>query len=128
MKTFEPLDNELTGKVIASAIKVHSELGPGLLENAYEECLFYELKESGLSVRKQVPMPLVYSNVKLEIGYRLDILVEDKLVVEVKAVEALNDVHLAQILTYMKLSGCRLGLLLNFNVALLKNGIKRVVL
>lgn len=98
------------------------------MESAYEECLFYEIVKVGISVKKQKPMPLVYEDVKLDIGYRIDLLVENKLVVEIKSVEALNDVHLAQILTYMKLSDCKLGLLINFNVKLLKNGIKRVIL
>ena len=120
-------ENELSEKIIGAAIKVHKNLGPGLLESAYEECLFYELKKLNLSVEKQKPMPLIYEDVKLDIGYRIDLLVENLVVIELKSVEALNDVHLAQILTYLKLSGCKLGLLLNFNVALLKNGIKRVV-
>jgi GxxExxY protein len=105
---------------------VHTELGPGLLENAYEECLFYELVQVGLKTEKQKALPLVYYKVKLETGYRIDLLVENKVVVEIKAVEALNDVHLAQVLTYLKLSKCKLGLLINFNVKSLKNGIKRV--
>jgi len=120
-------ENELSEKIIGAAIKVHKNLGPGLLESAYEECLFYELKKLNLSVEKQKPMPLIYDEVKLDIGYRIDLLVENLVVIELKSVEALNDVHLAQMLTYLKLSGCKLGLLLNFNVALLKNGIKRVV-
>lgn len=120
-------ENELTGRIIGLAIDVHSKLGPGLLESAYQECLFYELIESGLSVEKEKPMPLVYKDVKLECGYRIDLLVQNKIVIEVKSVEALNDVHLAQTLTYMKLGGYKLGLLINFNVALLKDGIKRVV-
>jgi GxxExxY protein len=106
---------------------VHKTLGPGLLENAYEECLFYELKQSGLFIERQKALPLVYESVKLELGYRVDLLVENKLIVELKAVEAINDVHLAQVLTYLKLSNCKLGLLINFNVSLLKNGIKRVI-
>lgn len=121
-------ENALSNKIINCAMKVHSGLGPGLLESAYEECLFFELKESGLNVRKQVPMPLIYSSVKMDIGYRIDILVEDKVVIEVKAVDAFSDVHLAQVITYLKLSNCRLGMLLNFNVSRMKNGIKRVVL
>jgi GxxExxY protein len=97
------------------------------LESAYEECLFYELKKTGLWVEKQKPVPLIYEEVKLEVGYRIDILLENKLVIEAKAVDVLNDIHLAQILTYLKLSNCKLGLLINFNVILIKNGIKRVV-
>ena len=121
------IENELSNKIIGLAIKVHNNLGPGLLESAYEECLFYEINKAGLHAEKQKPMPLVYENVKLDCGYRIDLMVEGKLVVEVKSAEALNDVHLAQVLTYLKLSGCKLGLLINFNVALLKNGIKRVI-
>ena len=120
-------ENEISKVIFDSALKVHKNLGPGLLESAYEECLFYELRKSGLNVVKQKPLPLVYEEVNLEIGYRLDLLVENKVIIEVKAVEALNDVHLAQILTYLKLSDCKLGLLINFNVALIKNGIRRVV-
>jgi GxxExxY protein len=120
-------ENELSEKIIGAAIKVHKALGPGLLESAYEECLFYEIKKLNLHVEKQKPMPLIYDEVKLDIGHRIDLLVENLIVIELKSVEALNDVHLAQTLTYLKLSSCKLGLLLNFNVALLKNGIKRVV-
>ncbi|MGV8945350.1 MAG: GxxExxY protein [Lutibacter sp.] len=98
-----------------------------MLESAYEECLFYELQKSGLNIQKQKALPLIYEEVKLEIGYRIDIIVENKVIIEVKAVEALNNVHLAQLLTYLKLSDCKLGLLINFNVSLIKNGIKRVV-
>ena len=120
-------ENELSQRVIGLAIKVHRNLGPGLLESAYEECLFYELKKAGVYVEKQKAMPLVYDDVKLDIGYRMDLFVEQKLVIEIKSVESLNDVHLAQVLTYLKLSKSKLGLLINFNVTLLKNGIKRVV-
>ncbi len=120
-------ENELANKVIGIAIGVHRVLGPGLLESAYQECLRYKLEESGLSVEKEKPMPLVFESVKLDCGYRIDLLIENRLVIEVKSVEALNDVHLAQILTYMKLGNFKLGLLINFNVALLKNGIKRVI-
>ena len=115
-------------QVLDCAFKVHSELGPGLLESAYEQCLKYELTKVGLKVESQKPMPLVYKEVKLDIGYRLDLLVENKVVIEVKAVESLNDVHLAQILTYQKLANCKLGLLVNFNVKSLKDGIKRVII
>ena len=114
--------------VLDCAFKVHSELGPGLLESAYEECLFYELTQTGLNIVKQKPMPLIYHEVKLDVGYRIDILVENEIVIEIKSVETLNDVHMAQILTYMKLSNCKLGLLVNFNVKYLKQGIKRVIL
>jgi len=120
-------ENELSEKIIGAAIKVHKNLGPGLLESAYEECLYYELEKLQLKIEKQKPMPLIYENVKLDIGYRIDIMVEDKVVIEIKSVEAINDVHLAQILTYLKLSNSKLGLLINFNVRLLKNGIRRVV-
>jgi len=119
-------ENELTKTIIGCAMKVHTILGPGLLESAYEECLFYELKKSGLKVEKQKPLPLIYEEVKLECGYRIDIIVENKIIVEIKSVESLNDLHLAQILTYLKLSKCKYGLLMNFNVLHLKNGIKRV--
>jgi GxxExxY protein len=119
-------ENEISEKVIGCAIQVHRELGPGLLESSYQECLYFELIQSGLLVEKQKPLPLVYKEVKLECGYRLDLIVENKVVIEVKAVEALNDVHMAQILTCLKLSKCRLGLLMNFNVALMKDGIRRV--
>jgi GxxExxY protein len=97
------------------------------LESAYEESLFYELKKYGLSVEKQKALPLIYEDVKLDIGYRIDLLVENKLIVEIKSVEALNDLHLAQILTYLKLSDCKLGLLINFNTVLFKNGVRRVI-
>jgi GxxExxY protein len=120
-------ENELATIVLDSAFEVHRCLGPGLLESSYEECLFFELKQSGLYVEKQKVLPLIYKEVKLDIGYRIDLLVENKLVIEIKAVDSLHDVHLAQILTYLKLSSCKLGLLINFNVALLKSGIKRVV-
>ena len=117
----------LSEKILKCAFKVHSELGPGLLESSYEECLYYELQQIGLQVEKQKALPLIYYEVKLDAGYRVDILVENKIVIEVKAVEALNDVHTAQVLTYLKLSECKVGLLMNFNVTSLKNGIKRLV-
>jgi GxxExxY protein len=120
-------ENEISKIVFDAALKVHQALGPGLLESAYEECLFYELKKSGLLIEKQKPLPLVYEEVKLEAGYRVDIIIENKFIVEIKAVDALNDIHLAQLLTYLKLSNCKLGLLINFNVPLIKNGIKRVI-
>ena len=121
-------EDQLSIIVIGLAINVHKNLGPGLLESAYEECLFYELNENNLFVEKQKPMPLIYKEVKLDCGYRIDLMVERKLILEIKSVEALNDVHLAQVLTYMKLSKCKLGLLINFNVKYLKDGIKRVIL
>ena len=120
-------ENELSNKVIGLAIEVHSGLGPGLLESAYKECLVYKIINAGIYAEKEKPLPLIFEEVKLECGYRIDILVENKLVIEVKSVEGLNDVHLAQVLTYMKLGNYKLGLLINFNVLLLKNGIKRVV-
>lgn len=120
-------ENQLSKIIFDCALKVHRTLGPGLLESSYEECLYYEIEKSGLKVIKQKPLPLIYEGVKLEIGYRVDLLVENKVIIEIKAVEALNDVHLAQVLTYLKLSDCKLGLLINFNVTLIKNGIRRVV-
>ena len=120
-------ENELSKIVFDSGLKVHRALGPGLLESAYEECLFYELMKSGVFVEKQKALPLIYEEVKMEIGYRTDLIIENKLIVEVKSVEALNDIHLAQVLTYLKLSKCKLGLLINFNVLLFKDGIKRVI-
>ena len=120
-------ENELSRIVFDCALKVHQALGPGLLESAYEECLVYELKKTGLFVEKQKALPLVYEEVRLDIGYRIDIIVENKLILEIKSVEALNDVHFAQLLTYLKLTNCKLGMLINFNVTLIKNGIKRVV-
>lgn len=119
-------ENEISEKIIGCAIQVHRELGSGLLESSYEECLYYELIQAGLLVEKQKPLPLVYKDVKLDCGYRLDLMVENKVVIEIKVVEALNDLHMAQILTYLKLTKCKLGLVMNFNVALMKNGIKRV--
>lgn len=120
-------ENEILTKVIGLAIDVHKALGPGLLESAYKECLYYKIIQSGLRAEKEKAMPLIYEEVKLECGYRIDILVENKVVIEVKAVEAINDVHMAQTLTYMKLGNYKLGSLINFNVVLLKNGIKRLV-
>jgi GxxExxY protein len=115
-------------KILDCSFTIHSELGPGLLESAYEECLYFELLQKGLIVYKQKPLPLVYKSVKLDAGYRIDLLVENSIIVEIKSVDTINDVHLAQTLTYMKLSGCKLGLLVNFNVRHLKDGIKRVIL
>jgi len=120
-------ENEISKVVFDCSLKVHKALGPGLLESAYEECLFYELKKTGLKIEKQKPLPLIYEDVKLEAGYRVDIIIEDKFIIEIKAVEALNGVHLAQLLTYLKLADCKLGMLINFNVTLIKNGIKRVI-
>jgi GxxExxY protein len=120
-------ENEIASNVIGLAIEVHKALGPGLLESAYKECLFYKIGQSGLSVEKEKAMPLVFERVKLECGYRIDLLVEKKFVIEIKSVDSLNDVHLAQTLPYLKLGNYRLGLLMNFNVVTLKNGIKRVI-
>ena len=120
-------ENDIAHKILGCAFEVHKALGPGLLESAYQECLCYKLQQSGLSIHKEKPMPLIFEGVTLECGYRIDILVENKVVIEIKSIDALNDVHLAQILTYMKLGNYKLGLLLNFNVALLKQGIKRVI-
>ena len=117
----------LTDKVIGLAIEVHRELGPGLLESAYEECLCYELDKSGLSFRRQVPLPVTYKEVRLECGYRMDVVVEEKLILELKTVEKLLRIHGAQLLTYLRLSGIKTGLLMNFNAALLKDGIQRMV-
>ena len=122
------IEEKLTQRILAAAFKVHSALGPGLLESSYLECYCYEMMRDGLRVEKQKPLPLIYHEVKLEIGYRIDLLIENKVIVEIKSVEALNDVHTAQLLTYLKLSGCRVGLLINFNVVHLKDGIKRFVL
>jgi GxxExxY protein len=121
-------ENELSKIVVDAAFSVHKELGPGLLESAYEHCLTHELIQREVEVQFQVPLPLVYKGIKLDCGYRLDLLIEKKLIVEVKSVEALNDIHMAQMLTYLRLSNCKLGLLLNFNAVLLKSGIKRVAL
>ena len=120
-------ENEISKIVIGFAIEVHKALGPGLLENTYQECLYYKLKKEGLKVEKEKPMPVIFEEVRLECGYRIDLLVEDKVVIELKSVEILNDVHVAQTLTYMKLGGYKLGLLINFNVPLLKYGVRRVV-
>lgn len=119
---------EIFKLILDCAFQVHTELGPGLFESTYEECLCYELRSAGLKVESQKPLPLMYKEIKLEAGYRIDLMVEDSIIVELKAVEELTDVHLAQVLTYLKLSKCKLGLLVNFNVKYLKNGIKRIIL
>jgi GxxExxY protein len=120
-------ENEIAKEIIKAAIEVHKTLGPGLLESAYQECIAYKLLSSGFFIEKEKPMPLVFEQVKLDCGYRIDILVEKKVVIEVKSVDALNDIHLAQTLTYLKLGDYKLGLLINFNVTLLKQGIRRVI-
>jgi len=120
-------ENELSKIIVDCALKVHKELGPGLLESTYEACLLFELQSTGLKVEQQKVLPVIYKDVKLDCGYRLDLLVENKVVIEIKSVESLNEVHMAQIITYLKLSGCRLGFLINFNVVLIKQDIRRVV-
>ena len=121
-------ENEIGTLILDAAFQVHKELGPGLLESSYEACLSYEASERGLLIETQLPLPVVYKEVKLDCGYRIDLRADKKVIVEIKSVEVLNDVHLAQVLTYMKLSGCKLGYLINFNVKQLKDGIRRVVL
>jgi GxxExxY protein len=120
------IENDLATTIIGRAIEVHRMLGPGLLESAYQKCLAYELISAGLYVEQEKPMPIVYKDVKLDHGYRIDLLIENKVVVEVKTVEGFTDVHTAQVLTYLKLGNYKLGLLINFHTALLKNGIKRI--
>lgn len=117
--------NKITEIIIGCAIEVHRNLGPGLLESTYEECLVYELEIAGLSCERQKPLPIIYKSIELNCGYRIDLLVENKVVVELKTVDCFNSVHEAQILTYMKLAEKEVGLLINFNVVLLKNGVKR---
>lgn len=120
-------ENEISSIIIGCAIDVHRAFGPGLLESAYRECLFYDLTEKGLWVVKEKPMPIVYKQVKLDHGYRMDLLVENKVVIELKRVEAISEVHVAQLLTYLKLGDYRLGLIINFQTKLLKDGIKRII-
>ncbi|MCB9075424.1 MAG: GxxExxY protein [Chitinophagales bacterium] len=120
-------ENDLAYKIIGLAVEVHNALGPGLLESAYQECLYYKINKEGLEVQKEKAIPLIYEEVKLDCGYRIDLLVENKLVIEIKSVETLNDIHLAQTLTYLKLGNYKLGLLMNFNTLLLKSGIKRII-
>lgn len=119
--------NCITEKIIGCAIEVHKHLGAGLLESTYEACLLYELQKAGLEVKTQVGLPLVYKEIKLEVGYRMDFLVENRVVVEIKSVEALSEVHIAQVLTYLRLANAPIGLLINFNVLRLKDGIKRLI-
>lgn len=120
-------ENQIAKIIVNSAYNVHLALGPGLLESAYEACLFYELKQAGLKVVSQVNLPVIYREIHLECGYRIDLLVEDSVIIEIKTVSELNNTHLAQAITYLKLSNCRLALLINFNVAKIKDGIRRVV-
>jgi GxxExxY protein len=119
--------DEITNRIIGAAIKVHRALGPGLLESAYEACLAFELAEIGLKIERQKPLPVIYRQVKLDCGYRIDILIENSVVVEIKVVDRLAPIHKAQLLSYLKLPGCKVGLLVNFNVKVLKNGIVRMV-
>ena len=119
--------NQVSGAIVNAAMKVHSAVGPGLLESAYEACLLHELRSLGLDVKSQVSLPVAYDGVKIDVGYRVDLLVEDAVIVELKAVETLLPIHQAKLLSYLKLSGKQVGLLINFNVAHLKNGIKRMV-
>lgn len=119
--------NQITETIIGAAIEVHKAIGPGLLESAYEACLAFEIHQRGLNVKTQVPLPVIYKDVQLDCGYRLDLLVEYRVIVELKAVETLNDVHKAQLLSYLKLSGLQVGLLINFNEKILKNGLVRLV-
>lgn len=121
------IENQISNIIIGCAIEVHRSLGPGLLESAYRECLRYDLVNNGFLVEREKAMPIVYKEIKLDHGYRMDLLVENKVVIEIKTVEALNDVHCAQLLTYLKLGHYKLGLLLNFRVNVLKNGIKRII-
>lgn len=125
MKTMT--ENEISNLIIGCAIEVHKQLGPGLLESAYQECLFYELQKAGLNVQKEISLPIIYKEVRLDHGYRIDLLVNNSVVIETKTVEYFTDVHTAQVLTYLKLGNYKLGLLLNFHVTTLKNGIKRVI-
>lgn len=131
MKVFEPLppDIEHLAKIVVdAAYKVHSSLGPGLLESVYEICLAHELRKRGIAIETQVAIPVVYDGIRLEAGLRIDLLVDRKLILEIKAVEEMHRIYKAQVLTYLKLTGLRLGLLINFNVALIKNGIERIIL
>ncbi|MGC8751814.1 GxxExxY protein [Hydrotalea sp.] len=122
------IENTITEKIIGGAIEVHKQLGPGLLESAYEECLNYELINTGLGVKRQVALPLVYKDIKLDAGYRIDLLVENKVIVEIKSVDTIAEIHKAQLMTYMKLAGIKIGLLINFNVPRLKEGIIRWII
>jgi GxxExxY protein len=120
-------ENEISSKIIGAAIEVHKQLGPGLLESAYETCLYYELKQLNLDVKQQLALPVYYKEVKLDAGYRIDLLVEDKVIIELKSVDTLADIHTAQLLTYLKLKDLKLGLLINFNSVRVIDGVKRIV-
>ena len=131
MNEYEPVTNdidELAQKVVDAAFNVHQKLGPGLLESVYEKCLCYELAKRNISFTSQVSLPVIYDNVKIEAGFRLDIVVENSIIIEIKAVEDLSSLHRAQLMTYLKLTGIRLGFLINFNIPYFKNGIKRIIL
>ena len=120
--------NDLSYKILGCVYKVHSELGPGLLESTYEVCLMHELIKTGLKVERQKPLPVIYDNIKLDAGYRIDILVNDQVILELKVIDEIAPIHKAQVMTYLKLSGLKLGLLLNFNVIQMKSGIKRIIM
>ena len=119
--------NELTGAIIGAAIEVHRNLGPGLLESAYESCLLWELRQEGLKVEPQVPVPIRYKGLQLDAGYRIDILVQDRIIVELKAIDKIQPIHTAQVLTYLKMTNLKMALILNFNVELMRSGIKRII-
>ncbi len=121
-------ENEIAKIVFESGLQIHKILGPGLLESAYEECLYFDLVNAGLKVEKQKSLPLIYKEIKLDAGYRVDFLIENKVIIEIKSIDALHPIHTAQVLTYLKLSSCKLALLINFNVSLFKDGVKRLVL
>lgn len=121
-------ENEIAKIVFESGLQIHKTLGPGLLESAYEECLYFDLVNAGLEVEKQKSLPLIYKEIKLDAGYRVDFLIENKVIIEIKSIETLHPIHTAQVLTYLKLSNCKLALLINFNVLLFKDGVKRIIL
>ena len=127
LREIDQITNRISKQVIGAAIEVHRNLGPGLLESAYEICLKYELEKLGLRVEQQRALPVIYKDIKLDQGYRIDLLVENRVIIELKVVDTITDVHKAQVASYLKFSGCKLGLLLNFNVTLLKHGITRIV-
>ncbi len=120
-------ENDIAKIVFESGLQIHKTLGPGLLESAYEECLYFDLVNAGLEVEKQKSLPLIYKEIKLDAGYRIDFLIENKVIVEIKSIETLHPIHTAQVLTYLKLSECKLALLINFNVSLFKDGVKRII-
>ena len=121
-------ENEITKIVFESGLQIHKTIGPGLLESAYEECLYFDLVNAGLEVEKQKSLPLIYKEIKLDADYRVDFLIGNKVIIEIKSIEALHPIHTAQVLTYLKLSNCKLALLINFNVLLFKDGVKRIIL